>query len=232
MSQATPRPLRGLTILPTGQEAGKRILDIVLASTAIIILAPLIGLLALLVRLTSPGPAFFRQERLGLRGRPFTLLKLRSMYANNDDRIHREFVTSLLSGDKTPVPQSDGIYKIQKDPRITTIGAWLRKTSLDELPQLFNVLGGSMSLVGPRPVLAWEADMFSEADRKRFDVKPGITGLWQVSGRNNLSFREALELDIEYVRRHRLALDLLILLRTVPSMFLYKARLIGWNAYV
>lgn len=232
MSQATPRPLRGLAIAPAGQEVAKRIVDIVLASTALIVLAPVIALLALLVRLTSPGPAFFRQERLGLRGRPFTLLKLRSMYANNDDRIHREFVTSLLSDDKTPAPQSDGIYKIQKDPRITPIGAWLRKTSLDELPQLFNVLGGSMSLVGPRPVLAWEADMFGEADRKRFDVKPGITGLWQVSGRNNLSFRAALELDIEYVRRHRLALDLLILVRTIPSMFLYKARLISWNAYV
>jgi lipopolysaccharide/colanic/teichoic acid biosynthesis glycosyltransferase len=224
VSRVTARPVSGLTIVPTDHRAAKRALDIVLAGTAIIILAPLIAVLALLVRLTSPGPAFFRQERLGLRGRPFTLLKLRSMYANNDDRIHREFVTSLLSGDTTPAPQGDGIYKIQKDPRITTIGAWLRKTSLDELPQLFNVLGGSMSLVGPRPVLAWEADMFTEADRKRFDVKPGITGLWQVSGRNNLSFRQALELDIDYVRRHGLALDLLILVRTVPSMFLYKAQ--------
>jgi lipopolysaccharide/colanic/teichoic acid biosynthesis glycosyltransferase len=224
VSRVTARPVSGLTTMQTGQGAAKRALDIILASIAIIILAPLIVLLALLVRLTSPGPAFFRQERLGFHARPFTLLKLRSMYANNDDRIHREFVTSLLSGDDTPAPQADGIYKIQKDPRITTIGAWLRKTSLDELPQLFNVLGGSMSLVGPRPVLTWEADMFCEADRKRFDVKPGITGLWQVSGRNNLSFREALELDVEYARRHRLALDLLILLRTVPSMFLYKAR--------
>jgi lipopolysaccharide/colanic/teichoic acid biosynthesis glycosyltransferase len=225
VSRVIARPVRRPTIVPAGQGAAKRTLDIVIASTAIIILAPLIALLALLVRLTSPGPAFFRQERLGLRQRPFTLLKLRSMYADNDDRIHREFVTSLLSGDDTAAPEGDGIYKIQKDPRITAIGAWLRKTSLDELPQLFNVLGGSMSLVGPRPVLAWEADMFCEADRKRFDVKPGITGLWQVSGRNNLSFREALELDIEYVRRGGLTLDLLILVRTLPSMFLYKARL-------
>jgi lipopolysaccharide/colanic/teichoic acid biosynthesis glycosyltransferase len=224
VSRVTARPVSGLTIVPTGHGVAKRALDIVVAATAIIILAPLITVLALLVRLTSPGPAFFRQERLGLRGRPFTLLKLRSMYANNDDRIHREYVTSLLSGDDSPAPERDGIYKIQKDPRITMIGGWLRRTSLDELPQLFNVLGGSMSLVGPRPVLAWEADMFSETDRKRFDVKPGITGLWQVSGRNNLSFRQALELDIEYVRRHGLALDLLILVRTVPSMFLYKAR--------
>lgn len=232
MSQVNARAVHGPTVVPADKGTAKRTLDIVLALTAIIILAPLIMLLALLVRLTSPGPAFFRQERLGFRGRPFTLLKLRSMYADNDDRIHREFVTSLLSGDGTPAPQADGIYKIQKDPRITVIGAWLRKTSLDELPQLFNVLGGSMSLVGPRPVLAWEADMFGEADRKRFDVKPGITGLWQVSGRNNLSFREALELDIEYVRRHRLPLDLLILVRTVPSLFLYKARLFVRNTYV
>jgi lipopolysaccharide/colanic/teichoic acid biosynthesis glycosyltransferase len=190
----------------------------VVASVAIVILGPAIAALAFVVRLTSPGPAFFRQERLGRDERPFTLLKLRTMYANNDDRIHREYVTSLLSEDQPSAAQQGGLYKLGNDPRITWIGACLRRTSLDELPQLFNVLSGQMSLVGPRPVLAWEAEMFRESDRERFDVKPGITGLWQVSGRNKLSFREALALDVEYVRRRTLLLDIQILLRTLPTL--------------
>jgi lipopolysaccharide/colanic/teichoic acid biosynthesis glycosyltransferase len=207
-----------------GRDMAKRALDIVVASLAVVILGPAIAVLACLVRWTSPGPAFFRQERLGRGGRPFILMKLRTMRANNDDRIHREYVTSLLSGEQPAAAQGGGLYKLDNDPRITPLGAWLRRTSLDELPQLFNVLSGQMSLVGPRPVLGWEAELFQEADRRRFDVKPGITGLWQVSGRNKLNFREALALDVEYVRRQTIWLDLSILIRTLPSMLRNSAR--------
>ena len=199
-------------------ERAKRTVDVVLSLALIIITAPLLLLLCLLVRVTSAGPALFRQQRLGLHQQPFTLLKLRTMGARNNDRIHREYVTSLLSGHQ-PVPAGrGGLFKLDADPRITRVGAWLRRSSLDELPQLINVLRGEMSLVGPRPVLAWEAELFGEPYQQRFDVKPGITGLWQVSGRSRLSFREALELDIEYVIRRSLLLDLTILVRTVPAL--------------
>jgi len=200
-------------------ERAKRTVDVVLSSALIIITAPLLLLLCLLVRLTSAGPALFRQERLGLHKQPLTLLKLRTMRAGNDDRIHRDYVTSLLSGDP-PVPAGrDRLFKLDADPRITRVGAWLRRSSMDELPQLINVLRGEMSLVGPRPVLAWEAELFGDPYQQRFSVKPGITGLWQVSGRSRLSFREALELDIEYVMRRSFLLDLIILVRTVPALF-------------
>lgn len=205
-------------------QVAKRVVDLGIACAAVVLLAPVMALLASLVWLTSAGPAFFRQERLGCKEKPFTLLKLRTMYVNNDDRIHREYVTSLLADGRPGVAQRGGLFKLDRDPRITPVGHWLRKTSLDELPQLFNVIRGQMSLVGPRPVLAWEAEMFSKADRQRFDVKPGITGLWQVSGRNMLSFPQALALDVEYVRRQSLAFDLAILVRTVPAVIRYRAR--------
>lgn len=200
------------------REASKRVLDVVLAAAAIVVLSPLLLMLCGLVWLTSPGPAFFRQTRVGRDRRPFTLLKLRTMYVNNDDRIHREYVTSLLTDERPEASGNGGLFKLEADPRVTRVGSLLRRTSLDELPQFFNVFRGEMSLVGPRPVLPWEEELFSEADRRRFEVKPGITGLWQVSGRSKLTMREALELDSEYVRRRSLALDLLILIRTVPAL--------------
>jgi lipopolysaccharide/colanic/teichoic acid biosynthesis glycosyltransferase len=180
-----------------GHETAKRATDIVLSLMAIIVLAPFLALLWLLVRATSSGPALFRQERLGRDRRPFTLLKLRTMYTDNDDRIHRDYVTGLLSSEEAPAVAAGGLFKLDADPRVTPLGGWLRRTSLDELPQLINVLKGEMSLVGPRPVLAWEADMFDEPYQRRFAVKPGLTGLWQVSGRSKLSMRDALQLDVE-----------------------------------
>ena len=201
------------------QDAAKRALDILGSLAGILVLAPLLAVLWCLVRFTSAGPALFRQERLGRDKSPFTLLKFRTMRANNDDKIHREYVTSLLSESEAPTGGERGLYKLEADPRITAVGAWLRRFSLDELPQLFNVLKGQMSLVGPRPVLAWEAEMFRESDQRRFEVKPGITGLWQVSGRSRLSYREQLELDVEYVHRRSLALDLHILAGTIPALF-------------
>jgi lipopolysaccharide/colanic/teichoic acid biosynthesis glycosyltransferase len=200
-------------------DAAKRILDILVSLAAIAALAPLLAPLWLLTLGTSPGPALFRQERLGRRMRPFTMLKLRTMYTGTNDQVHREYVAHLfVSGDSRPVT---GLLKLEADPRITPVGAWLRRTSLDELPQLFNVLRGDMSLVGPRPVLPWEAEMWPAsypAYTRRFEVKPGMTGLWQVSGRGLLSVRESIDLDAEYVRRRSFMLDLVILARTLPSL--------------
>jgi lipopolysaccharide/colanic/teichoic acid biosynthesis glycosyltransferase len=202
-----------------GQEALKRAVDILGSLAGIIVSAPLLAVLCFVVRRTSAGPAFYRQERLGRDKQPFTLLKFRTMYINNDDRIHRQYVTSLLTEAEAPLGGQHGLYKLEDDPRITKVGAWLRRLSLDELPQLFNVLSGEMSLVGPRPVLAWEAEMFGESEQRRFEVKPGITGLWQVRGRSRVSYREQLALDVEYVRRRSFALDLAILAGTVPALF-------------
>jgi lipopolysaccharide/colanic/teichoic acid biosynthesis glycosyltransferase len=202
-----------------GQEAVKRALDVALALVLIAVSGPVLLLLWCLVRWTSAGPAFFRQERIGRDTRPFTMLKLRSMYAGNDDRMHRAYVTGMLSAAEGARERNGMLFKLARDPRITPLGRWLRKTSLDELPQLINVLRGDMSLVGPRPMLPWEAELLAEPYRSRFTVKPGITGLWQVSGRSRLSMRTALELDVEYVRRRSIAVDLTILVRTMPALF-------------
>jgi lipopolysaccharide/colanic/teichoic acid biosynthesis glycosyltransferase len=203
-------------------DAAKRILDILVSLAAIVALAPLLAALWPLTLWTSPGPALFRQERLGRRMRPFIMLKLRTMYTGTSDQVHREYVAHLFaSGDSRPVTGQRGLLKLEADPRITPVGAWLRRTSLDELPQLFNVLRGDMSLVGPRPVLRWEAEMWPAsypAYTRRFEVKPGMTGLWQVSGRGLLSVRESIDLDAEYVQRRSFMLDLAILARTLPSL--------------
>lgn len=202
-----------------GHEAAKRALDVGLALALIAASGPLLLLLWCLVRWTSAGPAFFRQERIGLDMKPFTMLKLRTMYVGNDDRMHRAYVAGMLSADQEATAPNGMLFKLVADPRITPLGRWLRKTSLDELPQLINVLRGDMSLVGPRPMLAWEAELLAEPYQQRFTVKPGITGLWQVSGRSRLSMRTALELDVEYARCRSTAVDLSILLRTVPALF-------------
>jgi lipopolysaccharide/colanic/teichoic acid biosynthesis glycosyltransferase len=194
----------------------KRLLDLVLASLALVLLSPLLALLWLMVRGTSPGPAVFRQQRLGRAEHPFVLYKFRSMDTGASDAIHRDFVSRMLTEEPQAVA-ANGFYKLAEDPRVTPIGAWLRRTSLDELPQLVNVIRGDMSLVGPRPVLAWEAELFTDAARVRFRVRPGLTGLWQVSGRARLTMLQALELDAQYVHRQSLWLDLAILARTVPA---------------
>jgi lipopolysaccharide/colanic/teichoic acid biosynthesis glycosyltransferase len=209
-----------ITVPRLGDEAVKRVLDVTLASALFVVAGPVLLLLCCLVRLTSAGPAFFRQERVGRNMRPFTMLKLRSMYDGNDDRAHRAYVTGMLSAEKEDASaHNGGLFKMVGDRRVTSVGAWLRRTSLDELPQLINVLRGEMSLVGPRPMLPWEADLLAESYRLRFTVKPGMTGLWQVSGRSRLSMHAALELDIEYARRPSTLADLGILLRTVPALF-------------
>ncbi len=204
-----------------GYEAAKRVLDILVSLAAILVLAPLLAALWLLARWSSAGPGLFRQGRLGRRMRRFTMLKLRTMYADSSDQLHREYVASLATGGQRPTTGRQGLLKLEEDPRITRIGAVLRRTSLDELPQLFNVLRGEMSLVGPRPVLPWEAQIWPStypAYSRRFEVKPGLTGLWQVSGRGKLSVDESINLDAEYVRRRSFTLDLVILARTLPTL--------------
>lgn len=190
-----------------GALALKRALDVAGAGLLLLLSAPLLLALAALVRATSPGPAIFRQERAGLRGRHFTIYKLRTMIAGAE-----ALQAQLAPEAGTP------IFKLQDDPRVTPLGRWLRRLSLDELPQLWNVLRGDMSLVGPRPLPLYEASRIKGAQRRRFAMRPGLTGLWQVSGRSQLDFGEWMRLDLEYVDRWSLGLDLRILARTVGAV--------------
>jgi len=196
----------------------KRAIDVVLAVPMLIVLSPVMLIIAVAIRLGSSGPALFRQVRVGHRRSLFVLLKFRTMHQYADDTIHRAYVATMLNGAAAPTDAGRALFKLTSDPRVTAIGKFLRKTSLDELPQLINVLRGEMSLVGPRPVLPWEVELFEQRHRVRFAVKPGITGLWQVSGRSRLTMQQALDLDVDYVRRRNLALDLTTLLRTVPAI--------------
>jgi lipopolysaccharide/colanic/teichoic acid biosynthesis glycosyltransferase len=201
---------------PAAWERGvRRGVDIVFAAIALLLGAPLLVAIALWIRLDSPGPALYRHERIGLDHQPFTLYKFRSMRIGGDDAAHRLLIAAELRGEVT---HHGGSTKLAADARITRPGRLLRRTSLDELPQLVNVLFGQMSLVGPRPCLRWEADLFPAEYVGRFDVRPGLTGLWQVSGRSTVGTLEMLMMDMRYVRDRRLAHDLLILLRTLPSL--------------
>ena len=192
------------------------------AAALLVVLAPALLLIAALVRLTSRGPALFRQERVGYRGRPFTMLKFRSMRVDCPDAVHRDFVGRMLTG-HDPRGTGDGLFKLANDQRVTPLGDVLRRTSLDELPQLVNVLRGDMSLVGPRPALRWEVELYQHHHHERFLVRPGITGLWQVSGRSRLTMTQALDLDVEYARRRSVLFDLWILIRTIPAVLPFGA---------
>src|SRR5690606_18430578 len=197
----------------------KRALDICGALAGIVLAAPVMLIIAIAVAATSPGPVIFRQKRLGKGGVPFVLYKFRSMRTDVDDSIHREYVQNLIQGNLDKVNQGSEnrpLYKIQSDPRTTPVGRFIRKTSLDELPQLFNVLKGDMSLVGPRPPLPYEAEKYQSWHFRRvLQVRPGITGLWQVEGRSTTSFDDMVRLDLRYIRNWSLWLDLKILLKTI-----------------
>lgn len=206
----TPRTARRSS---AASELVRRLLDIAIAGSALIATGPILVVAIILVRLTSGSPALFRQERIGLHRRPFTIYKLRTM-RDEPDGEHRRFIAQQLGYLPPSTVNPPTIQKLTNDSRITPIGRWLRRTSVDELPQLINVLRDEMSIVGPRPALSWEAEMYFERHAPRFDVKPGLTGLWQVSGRAELSVPEALELDVQYVDRRSLGLDMRILLRT------------------
>jgi exopolysaccharide biosynthesis polyprenyl glycosylphosphotransferase len=195
----------------------KRAIDVAGSLGALILASPLLLVIAALVKMTSEGPVFFRQKRIGQYGREFTFLKFRSMYVNNDPAIHKEYIQNLI-GNK--VSDSEGTYKIKNDPRVTSVGRWLRKTSLDEVPQFINVLKGEMSLVGPRPPIPYEFESYSLWHRRRIlEAKPGITGEWQVHGRSRTSFDEMVRMDLRYIRHQSLWLDLKILLKTPFAVF-------------
>lgn len=204
---------------PVGRSFGRRLFDVVVAAACLLLLSPLLVAVVAAVRLTSPGQALFHQTRVGLCGRPFVMYKFRTMYADSSDDLHRSYVRRLMLERQPPPGGRSGLYKLEADPRVTPLGRLLRRTSIDELPQLFNVIRGDMALVGPRPALPWEAELFGPAHAKRALVPPGITGLWQVSGRNRLPMKKGLDLDLEYVERQSFAFDLALLLKTIPAVF-------------
>ena len=204
-----------------GAEVTRRVADIVVCVVLLTLLVVPLLLIALAVRFSDHGPALFRQQRVGLHGDRFTLFKFRTMSLGVDDRALRDLIARELRGEDTV---EDGSSKLNNDRRVTRVGSFLRRTSLDELPQLFNVLRGDMTLVGPRPCLEWEAEMFPAEFAPRFTVRPGLTGLWQVSGRSALGTLDMLRLDVVYVRTRSLRSDLGILLRTVPALLHSGAR--------
>jgi lipopolysaccharide/colanic/teichoic acid biosynthesis glycosyltransferase len=200
----------------------KRGVDIVGSVIGVLILMPVMLITALAIKVTSPGPVIFRQIRLGKQGAPFTFYKFRSMHVNMDDQIHRDYTLHFINGHHAKINQGDAekpFYKMKSDPRTTRVGRFIRKTSIDELPQFFNVLKGDMSLVGPRPPLPYEAEKYQSWHLRRIlEMKPGITGLWQVEGRSKTGWDDAVRLDIRYIQKWSLIFDLKILFRTVKEV--------------
>lgn len=207
----------------------KRVLDVILAGLALVVLCPVMLAVALTVKLDSPGPVLFRQKRAGARLKrlggkrcleigTFEMLKFRSMVQNADQGLHQAHVRAFVEGRLASNGNGGAAFKLTNDPRVTRVGRFLRRTSLDELPQLINVLRGEMSLVGPRPVPLYEVGHYDDWHRERLNAQPGITGLWQVTGRCALGFDEMVRLDIDYVRRQSLVLDAKILVLTIPAV--------------
>jgi len=207
----------------------KRCADLVGAALLLAVGFPLFILIAALIRLDSPGPVLYRQERMGSRSRrwhgkrvwqpePFVFLKFRTMATGVDSSVHEEHVAAFVGGELRPTSTTNARFKLEKDARVTRIGRVLRRASLDELPQLINVLKGDMSLVGPRPVPLYEVSHYTVDHRARFAALPGLTGLWQVSGRCDVSFAEMIDLDLRYVRNQSIWLDAKILLLTIPAV--------------
>lgn len=193
---------------------GKRVIDVVLASAALLLGAPLFALICLGIALTSRGPVVFRQERLGLGAAPFTMFKFRTMRTDATDEVHRAYVERLLTEAEPPDGGERGLYKLRNDSRVTRVGGLLRRASLDELPQLVNVFRGEMSLVGPRPLPLRDFEKLAEWHKKRYLVLPGLTGLWQVSGRSELDFDDLVRLDFYYLENWSIWLDVTILFKT------------------
>ena len=207
----------------------KRVADILGSLVGLLLFAPVFLIIALAIKLTSNGPVLFCQERIGQFGTPFVFLKFRSMYLDNDSKIHREYIQQLIAGKaerQASNGNGQGVYKLTQDPRVTRVGAFLRKTSLDELPQFINVLRGEMSLVGPRPAIPYEVEAYQTWHRRRvLEAKPGITGLWQVNGRSRVGFDEMVRLDVRYAMTRSGWLDMKILLLTP------RAVIMGEGAY-
>ncbi len=201
----------------------KRLLDIVLASTALVVLSPILLLIAVSIKLSSPGPVIFKQTRIGKGGKPFDFYKFRSMHVAGDGSKHKEFVKNFIQqGKQNCCDQDIKVFKMTDDPRIFKVGKFIRKTSLDEFPQLFNVIKGDMALVGPRPCLPYEWDCYDEWHKNRLKILPGCTGLWQALGRSSVTFEEMVILDVYYISNMTLVLDLKIILLTFPVIFFGK----------
>lgn len=202
-------------------EIVKGFMDRVLALTGVILFSPAIVLIAICIKLDSSGSVIYRREQVGKNGRNFFVYKFRTMHANNDDSEYKAYLVKYIKENKPYKVDENGqaIYKVVNDPRVTRFGSLLRRTNLDELPQVFNVLKGEMSLVGPRPDIPFSVNMYEDWQYKRLTVMPGITGLWQVSGRKGLSFEEMIRMDIEYIEKRSLLLDARIALRTVGVIF-------------
>jgi len=226
MSAQLEQP-RAVALEPSGVDTGlqrahvavrrfaRRTLDVAAALLLLVALLPVMAIVALAIRFDSPGPVLFRQRRVGRAMRSFTVLKFRTMGAAADQSRHRDYVHGLIAGDSATAQPEQGLYKLAVDDRVTRVGHFLRKTSIDELPQLWNVLRGEMSLVGPRPVVGYEVDAYPDWYLDRFAVRPGLTGLWQVSGRNERTYEEMVRLDIEYARRQSVRLDIRIMFKTI-----------------
>ena len=194
----------------------RRALDVTVSLVALLLLLPVLAVIALLIRLDSPGPVLFVQKRVGKDGKEFSVFKFRSMFTDAEGRL-----ASVLNANERSGP----VFKMRLDPRVTRVGRPLRRCSLDEVPQLLNVLRGEMSLVGPRPALPREVALYTPEQRARLSVTPGLTGLWQVSGRATLSFEQSVALDLEYVRRQSVCLNVVLILKTIPAV------LTGHGAY-
>jgi lipopolysaccharide/colanic/teichoic acid biosynthesis glycosyltransferase len=192
----------------------KSVLDKLLALLAILFFFPVYVIVGIAIKLTSSGPIIFREIRVGKDGRTFTFYKFRTMYIDLSEERHRAYVENLIRGAYGEVGEKS-VFKLDNDPRITPLGRFLRKSSLDELPQLFNVLIGEMSLIGPRPAFPYEVKRYAEWHKERLKVKPGITGLWQVEGRSSTTFDEMVKLDLRYIQEQSIILDLKILLKTI-----------------
>lgn len=197
----------------------KKIFDFCISYTFLIIFTPLYLFISLLIKITSRGPILFKQVRLGKGGKEFTLLKFRTMYPGAPDEIHENFVESVIYENN----EKSGLYKIENDPRVTHVGKVLRKLSLDELPQFLNVVKGDMSLIGPRPPIPYEMKYFHRLQYKRLNVHPGITGYWQVSGRNKVDFKTMILMDLKYVQCRDFAFDTAIFIKTPFIMFFERA---------
>lgn len=194
----------------------KRVLDIVAATVLLLLLSPLLLIIALVIKVTSPGPAILVQERTGKGGTVFPFYKFRSMYNNCDQAADKRFARDYINGSLPSANPGDGVFKTANDKRLTRVGRFLRKASLDELPQLFNVLKGDMSLVGPRPSMPYEVDVYKPWHFRRLQVLPGMTGLAQINGRSSLTFKEIVRIDVKYIEQCSLVLDAKILLNTIP----------------
>ena len=203
---------------PRASDIAMRALDIVVSGLALLVLSPILLVVAILVRLDSRGPAIFRQERIGRGLKPFRVAKFRTMRQGVAADPHRAYVEEMIREESEAEGRQKPMMKLQEDPRITKIGHFLRRTSIDELPQLWNVLRGEMSLVGPRPPIQYEVDAYPARAYRRFAVRPGLTGLWQVSGRSLVTFAQMIDLDTEYVERRSLLLNLKIIFLTVPTV--------------